>query len=280
MIGKLALLSTSIIARTTSLDAADRVRSAVTNPPPYTTTGPLTSIIIPAYNEEEYLPTLLTTLQNQTYENIEVIVVDDMSEDRTAEVAREYGAVVVIKNDQVCNIAKSRNMGAAAASGEYLIFMDADGAIEHIMIEETVNELESGKDLVYTNHCCTDSIFLNQIRVTLGLIDPVIHIPNNRILSLVSINGQYVAVSREAFDAVGGYDETMIPEGVWGEDRSFAIDVLNYCGIDKVGFLRDCYSSTSARRANQVGMINDITNRIKRYFGYSFQPMDREQSVR
>ena len=80
------------------------------------------SIIIPTYNEEEYLPVLLDSIKKQSYTDYEIIVADANSTDRTREIAEEYGCVVVDGGLP----AVGRNNGAKVAKGEYLIFLDSD----------------------------------------------------------------------------------------------------------------------------------------------------------
>ncbi len=80
------------------------------------------SIIIPTYNEEEYLPYLLRSIEAQSYTDFEVIVADNGSTDTTAKLATDSGARVVSGG----NPAEGRNSGAAAAKGENLLFLDAD----------------------------------------------------------------------------------------------------------------------------------------------------------
>ena len=283
MIGKL-LMGTGVAGGTAvaaNERAKSKVLSAVDVPAPYQVEGPVVSIIIPAYNEEDYLPVLLSTIRHQTYYNVEIIVVDDASEDRTKEVAESYGALVVEKIDGVQNVAKSRNMGAKYATGHYLVFADADGAFEHSLVEKTVKELDKGKVLVYSNHCSTDDVIQGTIRVIIGYLDPVSNETLSYLTNLVSINGQYIAVTKEAFEAVGGYNEALTPEGAYGEDRRFAMDVMERYGIDKVGFLRWTFSGTSSRRAKKMGYLGDITNRFKRYFQVgTHEPMDRQKAIR
>lgn len=80
------------------------------------------SIIIPALNEEAFLPKLLTSISQQTVQPREIIVADAQSTDRTSQIARAAGARVIPGG----NPAVSRNSGAAAAQGVYLLFLDAD----------------------------------------------------------------------------------------------------------------------------------------------------------
>src|ERR1700746_1981800 len=88
------------------------------------------SVIIPAFNEEKFITgcveKVLRALEaNRTNDlTAEVIVVDNNSTDRTAELARAAGATVVF--EPVNQIARARNSGAAAATGDWLIFVDAD----------------------------------------------------------------------------------------------------------------------------------------------------------
>src|SRR3989338_4823290 len=80
------------------------------------------SIIIPTYNEEDFLPALLKSLENQTYRDFEVIVADAKSTDQTREIAVAYGCQVVEGGPT----GMGWNHGPAPASGESLLFLDGD----------------------------------------------------------------------------------------------------------------------------------------------------------
>jgi glycosyltransferase involved in cell wall biosynthesis len=80
------------------------------------------SIIIPTYNEEEYLPKLLESIKSQDFTDYEIIVADAQSNDNTREIAKEYGCVVV--EGGLPGI--GRNNGAKVATGEILLFLDSD----------------------------------------------------------------------------------------------------------------------------------------------------------
>ena len=70
--------------------------------------NPLVSVVIPAYNEEKYLPACLEALSRQTFRDFEVVVVDNNSTDRTAEIARSLGARVVHEENAVLKKQKVR----------------------------------------------------------------------------------------------------------------------------------------------------------------------------
>jgi glycosyltransferase involved in cell wall biosynthesis len=82
------------------------------------------SVIIPARNEEEFLPATLRALQDQTYRNLEVIVVANGCRDRTADVARDFGCRVFELESRGLGVA--RNLGGREAEGQILLFLDAD----------------------------------------------------------------------------------------------------------------------------------------------------------
>lgn len=94
------------------------------------------SIIIPAFNEEKYLPRLLESIKNQDYQNFEIIVADANSKDRTAEIAKKYGCKVTKGGLP----AAGRNSGAKIAKGKLLLFLDADVILPQQFLRRTVSE--------------------------------------------------------------------------------------------------------------------------------------------
>jgi len=88
--------------------------------------SPLVSIIIPTYNYGGYLPVALNSCLQQTYKNIEIIVVDDGSTDNTGEIVKQYeGKVLYIYQDR-SGVSAARNKGLEYAKGDFIGFLDAD----------------------------------------------------------------------------------------------------------------------------------------------------------
>src|SRR5436190_23251811 len=109
------------------------------------------SIVVPAFNEEKLLPASLRAI-NAAREALhargwetELIVCDNNSTDRTAEVARAEGARVVF--EPVNQIARARNCGAAAATGDWLVFIDADSHPSRELLADVADAIASGKYL-------------------------------------------------------------------------------------------------------------------------------------
>ncbi len=100
------------------------------------------SIIIPTYNEEEYLPKLLYSIKEQDFKDYEIIVADAGSRDKTREIAESSGCKVISGGLP----AYGRNNGARIAEGEYLLFLDSDVILSAGYLKSAINEFEA-KDL-------------------------------------------------------------------------------------------------------------------------------------
>ena len=96
------------------------------------------SIIIPTYNEEDYLPILLDSIKEQDFDDYEVIVADANSTDRTREIAQEYGCILVDGGMP----AVGRNNGAKVAKGDILIFLDSDLKLTEDYLRDVIYEFQ------------------------------------------------------------------------------------------------------------------------------------------
>lgn len=95
--------------------------------------NPLISIIIPAYNVEQYLTACLSSIEQQTYQNFEVILIDDGSKDSTGDIcdaiaAKDNRFKVIHQKNQ--GVSAARNVGIGVANGEYICFVDSDDKLQ------------------------------------------------------------------------------------------------------------------------------------------------------
>ena len=96
---------------------------------------PLVSVIVTTKEEQQHLPDCLNSIQNQIYKNIEIIVVDNNSIDKTKEIAKTYTDNVYNKGPER---SAQRNYGIKKAKGKYIIYLDADMRLQPNLIEECV----------------------------------------------------------------------------------------------------------------------------------------------
>ena len=117
----------------------------------------LVSIIVPVYNVENTLARCLYSILNQSYANIEVIIVDDCSSDRSEEIydsiQKKDNRVSIIKNSFNMGLSNTRNIGINHASGNYIVFVDSDDFIEKNMVEKLLKvAVDYNSDLVFCDY--------------------------------------------------------------------------------------------------------------------------------
>lgn len=104
------------------------------------------SIIICAFNVQEYIDKAINSILNQTYKNYEIIVVNDNSTDETLERLTKYDNLIIINNKENFGLGSSRNIACKHAIGEYIIYLDADDTLyENTTLEKINKVLEKGK---------------------------------------------------------------------------------------------------------------------------------------
>jgi len=100
------------------------------------------SIIVPVYNMEKYLRKCLDSLINQTYENIEIIIINDGSTDNSDEIINEYAKKhnnIVYYSKENEGVSLTRNRGLDLATGEYIMFVDSDDYVSSDIVETLIN---------------------------------------------------------------------------------------------------------------------------------------------
>lgn len=131
---------------------------------------PLISVILPIYNVEKFLPRCIESVCRQTYDNIEIILVDDGSPDNCNKICEEYAAKdnrIRVLHKPNGGLSDARNKGAAIANGEYITFIDSDDYVTDTYVEYLYSLIEkyhtrmslcthtvvfeSGNNIVYGN---------------------------------------------------------------------------------------------------------------------------------
>ena len=119
-------------------------------------TKPLVSVVTPAYNCEKYLRQTVDSVVQQTFEQWEMIVVDDCSTDGTLALAQQLAAeeprIRVFRNETNQGVSLTRNFGIRQARGKYIALLDGDDLWEPDKLERQVRLMEKGYDLVYCSY--------------------------------------------------------------------------------------------------------------------------------
>jgi glycosyltransferase involved in cell wall biosynthesis len=176
------------------------------------------SIIIPAFNEERLIEPCLQSISASLAINSkpgftsEIIVVDNNSTDNTADLARQAGARVVF--EPINQIGRARNAGAAEATGDWLLFVDADSLLNPGLLADILRVIEDGKSVG-----CGSTIRMESVPWWAGLM--------LRLWTTVSISfrwaaGALVVCRSDAFREVGGFNQEL-----------YAADEIDLCKLLK-----------------------------------------------
>jgi glycosyltransferase involved in cell wall biosynthesis len=204
------------------------------------------SMIIPAHNEQNYLPALLDTVDvaRLNYrggsDSIEVIVADNASTDRTAEIAKARGCLIVHEDKRI--IAAVRNAGAAVARGEILTFIDADSRI-HPDTFNVIDHAMSNKRII------AGATGVSMERISLGTAMAYIFMVP--MTWLTGMDTGVVFCRRKDFVTIGGYNE----QKLFAEDVDFLwrLRRLGKPHRQKLARLTSAKAIASMRKFDQFG---------------------------
>lgn len=206
----------------------------------------LFSIVIPAFNEAAYLGETLASLnraqallQQEKENQAEIIVVDNDSDDSTADLARTMGATVTSERNH--NVAMVRNSGVQVSHGEVLVFVDADTLVPETLLVRIARTMSDANcfggavDTDYRPRKLTVRVYLQFWRIT------------GRVLGMAQGATQFCR--RDVFFALNGYDETLF----MGEDVDLYWRLKQFATQQdgRVSFINDLRVVPSARRFDQ-----------------------------
>lgn len=180
---------------------------------------PLVSVVVPTYNSSSTLEPCLTSLELQTYPNVETIIVDNYSEDNTVNIAKKYHSRVF----QVRTLrSAARNYGAEKGAGDFLLFVDADMELTPTVIEKCV------KELIENN---ADAVMIPEVRVGEGFWAKCRAVERRTYIGDPLIESARFFKKR-IFEDVGGFDEELEAGEDWDlharvERRGYKIGKVN-----------------------------------------------------
>lgn len=198
------------------------------------------SLIIPTYNEEEYLPVLLESIKQQDFSDYEIIVADADSKDNTVKIAEEYGCIVVEGGMP----AVGRNNGAKVAKGDYLLFLDSDLKLTEDYLAKVIYEFKMEQL----------GIAITQMKpLSKKTEDKLLHdLANLFMISVEKIKphgaGCYgIIAKRELHERCGGFNEEL----TFGEDTEY---IERLAKKERFKVLRNAKIGVSTRRLEEEGL--------------------------
>lgn len=245
----------------------------IPGPPAFQAPEPRLSVVIPAHNEEKYLPRLLAGIAaaRARYRRgagaVEVVVADNESTDGTAEVSLTRGCKVVPVSKRV--IAAARNGGARASKGEILAFVDADSMVH----PDTFNAIEAaleGEKVVGGATGMTMERWSTGIALTYVALVPLVRI--------LGVDGGVVFCRREDFIELGGYDESRL----YAEDVDFLLKLKRFGRRRGQRFerLQGVKAVASARKFDRHGDWHYFSGMLRFAWGGLFDRASLQRLIR
>ncbi len=211
--------------------------------------SPFFSVIIPALNEEKYLPKIFKSLAGQTFRDFELILVDGKSVDGTIRVFEKFKdqfPKALLITSEKRNVSYQRNLGGRAAKGEYLVFLDADVDVCETFLEEIHLAAVKQKFTLATTWIIPDS---NKTIDQLMLMIANLNVEIAKVINKPFTGGYNTIVKRDFFLRLKGFREDLFIS----EDHDFSIRACK-AGAEVV-ILKEPYVIWSLRRFRSEGHL-------------------------
>ena len=162
--------------------------------------APLVSVVMPCYNTERYIAQAIDSIFAQGLNSVQVVVIDDGSSDRSAEIARSFGDSVECKSQPNAGIAAARNAGIAIARATYLAFLDADDIWTPGSLNLRLERLRQGAQCVFggVENFISPELSKEE-RDRFGFCPP----------AMIARLAGTMLIERQAFDRVGAFDPSL-----------------------------------------------------------------------
>lgn len=195
------------------------------------TNNPLVSIIIPCHNQGHFISQAIESALAQTYQNIEVVVVNDGSTDNTRKVMESYGEQIQYIEKENGGPSSARNSGVLGSSGEWLQFLDADDIITSNKIEkQALGGLPSYVGCVYSGwrdvHVCGEIMASCFPKVPSDFV--------KAFLTGNMLTPSAILIRRTAFESAGGFDEGLKGFEDWDLWFRIALDGWRFVSVDGI----------------------------------------------
>lgn len=239
---------------------------------------PFFSVLVPVYNQEKYIADCIDSVLNQTFNNYEIVLVDDGSTDSSGEICEDYlkrfPNIIKLIHKKNEGLLLARKTGIEHASGKYYLFLDSDDCFKEETLETIYLELQKNKAKIIIFNASYDKSFSKPINQYPFLNQPFIS-SNRKKEFLINFCGNHIfnnmcfkSISRDLVD-VYDYDEG---DGVWyGEDLFQSIPLVDrsdsFCIIQRplYYYRQHDESMTHYYKPTQFESIKIVCKRLVKY---------------
>lgn len=180
------------------------------------------SVIVTTYNSENYIDNCIQSLLNQNLTNVEIIVVDDASQDRTVKILQQYPEIIVIRLTENKGTYNARNIGIKHATGKFITFQDSDDWSHPERLSLQLIKLQNNSHIIAN--------FSNFFRV-----DEDTGLPSCRQnYPLLRLNISSMMISKEKLEEIGGFDDKYRIES----DKRLLNALLSNYGKNSISYIK------------------------------------------
>lgn len=185
----------------------------------------LVSVVIPCYNSEKWIKQTLNSVFNQTYNNIEVIVIDDGSVDNTKKIVDEYPGNITYIHQKNKGPSAARNLGISLSKGYYIALLDSDDLWINSKIEEQISIFKKNSEIALSiSNVKVVTEDLDYLYTNFNKVNSDRHkLLRDLFLGKITMNTPTIMFKKEILSTVKGFDESLKMR----EDHFFLMDVVS-----------------------------------------------------
>lgn len=204
---------------------------------------PIVTVVIPAYNAEKWVERTLISVSSQSYEALEILVVDDGSRDATSKVVLDYSQKdprVRLLQQENGGVARARNLGMNSASGDLVAFVDADDLWHPKKIEKQVERITAAGDNAGLAYCwwihVDEDDIISYVNITSCAVEGNVF---GELLKQNFVgNGSTPLIRKSALKAVQGFDTSLFDRGAQGCEDWFTYlaiaEKYDFCVVPEI----------------------------------------------
>lgn len=242
----------------------------------------LVSVIIPVYNAEDFISECIQSILNQTYRNIEIIVINDGSTDFTFEIINSFTdprLILVSQENKGCSAAK--NHGLRIAKGDFIQYLDADDYLSLDKIEKQVEKLiaNDSNTAVCKTIIVSDNKKINGLEIDTNLIQNCVN-GKDFLLNLLGLNGKpgmvqpnAYLISRNIANKIGEWNEEISPspdeDGEYFARVLLATETVNY--TEGINYYRKNFSKNTLSQNFSLQRAINLLDTVELKFNHLFK---------